>query len=718
MARAIAEIREMFDDCSGRWSEQHDRMREDIKFSNPADPQQWPENVVRDRTQDGRPCLTFDRTNAFIAQVVNDGRQNKPSITVIPGDSSASIKTARAIEGMIRHIEYVSRAAIAYDTALDAAARPGLGWLLVKPEMVDPALNQQEIRISRVVDPLSVTLDPDSQDPDGSDALFGFVESSMSRKAFERKYPKAKAISWDGDTSNGWFGENSVRICEMQEVETKKSNRIVCSLQGQQITLTEDEYWQLAKAIGSKPEVVSTFTAEERVVRWYKVSGADILEESVFPSQYLGIIPVIGDEVWLDGKRYLSGMVRRMRSGQEAYNYERTSYIEQVALQPKAPYVGALEAFEGHEDKWARANRSNEPYLPFNHIDEMGNPIPAPSRQAPPPIAAAFIQGAQLASQDIEFGVGMFRANLGAATAEHSGKAILAKQHEGDTANYHYVDNLSRSIEQLGRVVVDMLPRLYDTAREVRILGEDGKSGIVRIDPNGTGPDTINLQSGKYDVRVKSGPSYSTLRQQTNDALGQIIQSAPQLMPVLGPTWAKLQDWPDADKIARLLLAMAPPQVQLVASEGEEGAEVPPQVTAQLQQMQQQVQQSGQMIEQLTQALHAAHDKLQAEEEDKGIENAKLLIDHYNAETNRLKVMGAALNPQEVATLAAQLVMQALHSPAQPEQMPSDGSPQHEALEPPDYEALEQSGAMPDADEHAQPAGLDVAGTFPGGNLA
>jgi hypothetical protein len=253
----------------------------------------------------------------------------------------------------------------------------------------------------------------------------------------------------------------------------------------------------------------------------------------------------------------------------------------------------------------------------------------------------------------------------------------MQDQREGDTATFHYPDNLHRSLEQLGRVVVDMLPRIYDTAREARIMGLDGQSRVIHIDPEGDGPDTINFQSGVYDVRVKSGPSYSTLRQETNQALSDLMQRAPALMPVLGPTWAKLQDWPDADKISRLLLAMAPPQVQQAAAAEDDQtgqAEIPPKVAAQMQSMKAQSDQMGKMVEQLTQALHQAHDqleeankKIQDGEESIELDQARVLIEHYKAETDRIKAMEPAMDPRELAQLAAQLVMQALHSPAQQE---------------------------------------------------
>ena len=676
MPLTAKEIRELFDETSEYWSEQHDRMREDLQFSNPANPQQWPQDVqtARKNSKGGeRPCMVFDQTNQYIAQVVNDGRQNKPSINVIPGDGRASAKVAKAIEGMVRHIEYVSRAGIAYDTALDQAARTGVGWIIVRPRVIDAELNTQDIIISRVVDSLSVTLDADSTEPDGSDATFGFIESEMSKRAYKKKWPEADENSWE--STSDWYGDDTLRICEFQIIETTKENRIVCESDGQKLSLTEDEYWKLAQQIGYSPNVTSTYKKDIKKVRWLKLNGHEILEETEYPSQHLGIVPVIGDELWIDGQRHLCGMPRKMRHGQQAYNYERTAYIESVALQPKAPYVLPADAVDGYEDEWGAANRGNAAYLPYNHMDELGNQIPAPTRLPPPIIPTAFLQGAQIAINDIQASIGMYKSNLGAPSNAVSGRAKMQDQREGDTATFHYPDNLHRSLEQVGRVIVDMLPRIYDTKREARIMGIDGQSSIIQIDPAGEGPDTINLQSGVYDVRVKSGPSYSTLRQETNEALGAIIQRAPQLMPVLGPTWAKMQDWPDADKISRLLLAMAPPEVQKIAASEEGGKEeIPPQVAARLQAMQQQQHQYGQMIEQLTKALHQAHDQLEAAtkqvqngEEGHEIEQAKVLIDHYKAETERMKALEPAMNPQELAMLAAQMVMQALHSPAQQE---------------------------------------------------
>jgi hypothetical protein len=613
---SLVRAKEKFKDAQEAVSENHARMREDLRFSNPADPQQWTDTAREFRK--GRPCMTFDRTNQFIAQVVNDGRQNKPAIHCVPVDSTADPAVAEKLNGVIRHIEYTSRAGIAYDTALEYAARVGLGWMRVVPEVMRQETNEQEIRIKRVHDPLSVLLEAGWTEPDGSDALCGFVETTMSNKAFERQYPKAKKEAWDGD---GWFSEETTRICEYFYIEEESENRIVVDVGGQRLTVTEDEYWQAAAQMGVKPPVIETFMAKKRRVMWQKLTGCEVLEETEFPSRFLPIVPVIGYELWVEGKRYLCGMTRRLMDGQRAYNYERSAFIESVALQPKAPFMAPAEAIDGYEDEWKKLNQGNPAYLTYNSLDEQGNAIPMPQRQMPPALPVAFAQGGQIASQDMEASIGMHKANLGQQGNETSGRAIRARQQEGDTANFHYIDNLSRSIEQLGRIVVDMIPRIYDTPRQARIVGEDGEQSFVKVDPEmgqavkkeGKKVVAINPNVGAYDVRVKAGPSYTTLRQESAEQIAQMIQAAPDLMPIIGDVWVRMQDWPEGEKIAQRLKSMLPAQIQQM--EAEDGPEIPPEIMGQLQQLQQQNQQMQQALQQAAQEIDSNEQKLQAEVE-------------------------------------------------------------------------------------------------------
>lgn len=655
----LKEIKERFDAARDAMSENFTRMKEDLRFSDPTDPQQWPE---LDRRRRGiRPSLTFDQTNQYVLQVVNDSRQNKPAIKVRP-EEDGDIRVAQALNGMIRHIEDRSRAHIAYDTALEYAARIGLGWIRVVTTVLDPARNLQEIRIKRVIDPFSVFLDPDWSEPDGSDAMWGFAETRMSRADFTRQYGKRSTIPLgEGD----WADDKTVRIAEYFCVEEESANRILLRSGNERQDVGEDEYWKLAERIGMRPDVIGTYKQKRRTVKWQKVTAGDILESTTFPATHIPLIPVIGNETWIDGKRKLGGMVRRMRDAQLAYNHERSSYVETVAMQPKVPWLVSAEAVEGHEDGWANASTSQDAYLLWNSIDAEGRPIQKPTREAPPAMASAFMQGAQLAIADIQAAVGMYKSNLGANSNAKSGRAIGKLQQEGDTATFHYIDNLSRSINQAGRILVEAIPTVYDTERVARVLGEDGESQQIMIDPNlpqasaqrKDGTIVINPTVGHYDVTVSVGPAYTTRRAEAADAISQLTQGNPQLFALVGDVLVKMMDWPEADKISARLKATLPPQVK--ALENGQNPEMQA-AQQQMQQMGQQMQQMEALIQDLQQALtsKAAEESLRSD-----IEMLKVNIDDYRADTERLKVAGAAMTPEQIQMIIMQTVQQIMTQP-------------------------------------------------------
>ena len=658
-SKLLTSAKECYEDVKEAWRENHARMLEDLRFSNPADPQQWDADARALRKN--RVCLTMDRTNQYIGKVVNDARMNKPAINCMPVDSRADIAVATALDGIIRHIEYRSRAQIAYDWAIEGAARPGVGWLRVIPRVVDPQTNLQEICIDRVPDHLSIIIDGEA--PDGSDAMNGFAESMIPKKRFKRMFPKAKEQSWDGDHGT-WTEGDKIRICEWQYVEEKKLKRLALRPPdgGQEVVLGEDDYRELVAKIGYEPQM-REFEAMSRTVHWCKFNGQELLEETTFPGIYIGMVPVIGYEAFVEGKRYICGLTRRLIDSQRAYNYERSAGVESVALQPKAPVMVPAESTEGHEEHWKSLNQGQPAYLPYNALDAEGRQLPMPQRLSPPAFPQAFVQMGQIAVADMESAVGMYQAVLGQPNNATSGKQERERVAQGAVATFHFADNQARSIEHLGRIVVGMIPSIYDTKRQAKILGLDGQQSSVEIDPElpvaatkrGNKVVAINPTVGQYDVRVKTGPSYTTQREEAAEAVQAILQAAPETAPVLVPELARMRDWPNSEKIARALTAMAPPPVQAIMGEDENSEEmpVPPQVQAQIQQMQQQMDQMAQMLDAAEKEVQAAEaDKaskaiemrkleLQAEKAqlDADLANKKIDVDVYNAETARLKLI-------------------------------------------------------------------------------
>lgn len=598
--KLIAEARERYAYARDMWSPIFSLMREDLRFSDPTDLQQWPDEVRRERVNSKggpRPVLTFDQTGQFVRQVVNQARRNRPAMKFIPVDTQSDPEQAEVLQGLARQTEYESRADVAYITALDHSTRGGFGAFRAVTEAVkgSPVKGQLCVKIKRVTDPETVLIDPDFTEPDGSDARWGFVVETLSIEAFKRAWPKAEVSDFDDD---GWFSDKHVRIAEYFRIVETDHN--VITAQGQDDG--EDEYWD-AVATGAAPrEPESTRTDTKRTVEWYKISGREILEQTTFPGEYVPLFPVLGNEEWDQGKRKLSGAIRAARDPQIAYNYERNSAIEAVAMGPKAPWIAPVEAIEGHENEWAGANSGNTVVLPYNSVSESGEQISPPSRIAPAGMSPGWMGLEERSKADIQAALGQYNASVGNNPNSQSGRAVLALQDKAEVGTYHYIDNLALSISHLGRVLTQVWPVIYDQAQIVRILGEDDEADFVQIDPQSSrgyaqmqGPDgkpmaVINPSAGRYDVRVTTGPAYMTRQAEAAAEIGELVNGNPQMMAILGDIWVKMRNIPNADRIAKRFEAMLPPQVR--AAEDDEGGEkqLDPQVAQVLQQAQTEIQ--------------------------------------------------------------------------------------------------------------------------------
>ena len=196
-----------------------------------------------------------------------------------------------------------------------------------------------------------------------------------------------------------------------------------------------------------------------------------------------------------------------------------------LALAPKAPFIGYGGQFEGYEYQWKTANTHNWPYLEVNPdvTDGQGAVLPLPQRAPPPLPQTGLIQAKMGAAEDIKGTTGQYDASLGMASNERSGRAIFARERQADVGTYHYVDNLARAIRHVGRQLVDLSPKIYDTQRIARVIGIDGETDMIKIDPTQQEPvkkivnemgvvieKIYNPSVGKYDVVVTTGPSYMT----------------------------------------------------------------------------------------------------------------------------------------------------------------------------------------------------------------
>jgi hypothetical protein len=660
-----------------RNSHNRDKARADLRFfaATPDDPWQWDEVDVNNRRLSGRPILTINKAPQHVRQVTNDIRQNRPSIKYRPADSKADVKVADILMGLARHIEANSDADTAYDMAAEPQVQHGTGYIRVLADYVSEDSFDQDIFIRPVEDPFKVTDDPDSTDPAGADRKFLFIEESLTEDEFKKQFPKAEPIDWNFDTRDGqgWFdgGAKKVRIAEYFEV-CYRDKKLFMWENG--ATSWEGEPVPVGVL---SPKPIKERTASQRYVMWRKINGKEVLEEKEFPSKYIPFARAWGNVAIVDGKRYVWGLVRPMKDSLRMYNVAQSAIVERVMQAPKAPWVAPIDAIEGYEEVWRTANTASHAFLPYNHVDpETKEPIPAPVRVQSATIEPGLMSVVQASNDDMKAETGQYDASLGQRSNETSGKAIMARQREGDMATFHYVDNLAKAVRHVGRIILDMIPRIYDTRRIARILGEDGSPNNATLDPkmpeayaemkrdDGQIEQIFNPNVGTYDVYTTTGPSFTTRRQEAVEAMSQMTQANPELWRVIGDKLVAAMDWPGAEEMADRLRSVLLPEVR--QAEDEQG-EIPPQLKAVLEQMQQQMaamQESGAV-------LQAENEELKSKKE---VDLKKLLIDAYKAETERLQVVGQAMTPEAVQALVMQTLQQVLTSPdptpTGPEPMP------------------------------------------------
>jgi hypothetical protein len=651
------------------YSESREDELDDLRFyaGSPDNQWQWPADVlatrgaVQGQTINARPCLTINKLPQHVHQITNDQRQNRPGIKVIPVDDNADVEVAEIFNGMIRHIEYISDADVAYDTACENQVAYGEGYIRILTEYCDDDTFDQDIKIARVRNSFSVYMDPLIQDPCGSDAKWCFITEDLSQDEYHRLFPNASPLSTletlgVGDQNlSQWLNTNTIRIAEYFYCDYERKT---LNLYPGNVTAFEGtpEDKQL-KAVYGKPK--KSREADIKKIKWCKINGYEILEEQEWAGSCIPVVRVIGNEYEVEGRIYISGLVRNAKDAQRMYNYWTSQEAEMLALAPKAPFIGYGGQFEGYESQWKTANTNNWPYLEVNPdvTDGQGAILPLPQRAQPPMASSGLMQAKLGASEDIKSATGQYNASLGQQSNERSGRAILARQREGDVGTYHYQDNLARAVRYVGRQLIDIIPKIYDTQRIARIIGIDGETKMVKIDPTQAEPvrkiqnqegiviDKIyNPSVGKYDVVVATGPGYATKRQEALEAMAQLLQGNPQLWTVAGDLFVKNMDWPGAQEMAKRFAKTIDPKLMQEADENPA-----------LQAANQQMQAMAAELDQLHQMLQNVGKSMEAQDMERKDYEAK--IKAFDAETKRIAAVQAGMSEEQIQDI----VMGTLH---------------------------------------------------------
>lgn len=684
---------------------------------------QWPAQIKQGRVTDQRVCLTVNMTAQHCNQIINNIRQNRPQCRVLPADSGADKKTAEILGGLIRNIQVASNADDAHDLGAEHAVYGGEGYWRIVTDYETPTSFNQVIKIKPCPNPQLVFIDDACLELDRSDAEWGFIFEDIPKSQCKREWPDVDPGNWTGPDVRGWVREDMVRIAEYFYCIYKKETAVL--------------YSDGTDGLKSDPIPEGLTVVQERETsikqwKWCKLIGGHDkpVDEKDWAGDYLPIIAVVGKELNVNGEIVRKGIVRDLKDPARMVNYSYSETIQTVALQNKIPYIAAAEAIEGFEDHWKSANTSNAAYLPYNSVDEDGNQIPKPERQQPAVMPTAQVQLLQVSTEQMRAASGQQNANFGIKSEASSGVGIQRLKVQGETATFHFPDNLRRALQYEAKVLIDLIQKIYDTKRVVRILGLDGKEEQAILDPQAPGYEEsqqsdveedvqriFNPTVGQYDVVIDTGPSFQTQRQEGFTMLSEIASRNPQLMQIAGDLIMRNADIPGAQEIADRMEKTLPPNLQ---DDKKQAA----QMGQQLQQLMQKDQQHQMVIGKMQEHI----DKLEGDIKGKVIETqgkieierikqrteaAQGVADHsvktFEAETERMGILAPAMGPAEIQALVMQTLQEILGAPG-----PRDAGPPmgEEISEPPPGGFF-----MPPSDEgggNGSPPAMDATGAQPG----
>ncbi len=591
----IEEAKDFLRFCSDNDSNNRQEALEDLKF---AGGDQWPVEIQNSRLLESRPYLTINKVDAYCRQIENQQRQQRPRMVAHGMNTESDEKVAEVVTGILRHIENQSDADAAYDNAFSFAVRMGWGYWRVTHDYPNPKSFDQELYIKRIENPFMVYFDPNSTEPDGSDAEKCLITEVISKEAFRRMYPGADDGGGfnprgTGDSQSEWITKEDIRIAEYFYTVRKRTKLLLLS---DGSTIYEEDKPKETLLQDAGIYVVSKRETIKKQIKWVKLTGMQVLESRDWAGKYIPVVPVYGSQLIVDSKRKKFGLTRMAKDPQRMYNFWSTALTESVALAPKAKYLIAEGQDEGHEMEWNQANIKSMPVLRYKQTDSEGRPAPVPQRVQPEPPPTGMVTALEGLNADLMAVVGIYDPSQ-LPNGNQSGKAINGMQQQTDMTNFHYYDNLTRSIRQTGRICLDLIPHIYDRERVLRIIGADGKGELVKINEKSTDENDVDIvlndvTVGEYDIVMETGPGYSSKRQEAVDSMMTLLTADPNLMQQAGDLIFRNMDFPGADIIADRLAA-ANPLAQI-----DDKSPIPPQA-------QMMIKQGQATIQQLQQALQA-----------------------------------------------------------------------------------------------------------------
>lgn len=656
------QARRRFQRCVEWESVARQRFIEDIKFSmgDSDNNYQWPDGIRRERNT--RPCLTMNLIRQHNNQVLNPRKRSRSEATVTAAGMGASPDSAKILRAVMRDIQYNSRAQAAYAIGGEFQVYGGIGyWRLITKWLPDSF--DQEIEVAPIEDPLSVYLDPDIKQRDGSDANFGFIFDNVPNEEFFEAYPEFEHLMTNaplgvGTGDGDWIGQTHTRVCEyFRRVQTPDRLYSFVGPDGLRRNVKKSLLNRaMVRALDSS-ELTHSRDIWREEIEWKLIVGERVIDETVWPGANIPIIRCVGEQTVIDGIMDRKGHTRWMKDAQRMFNYNASSQVEFVALQSKTPWVSSAAAIEEQETLWNSANTQNHSVLIFNHVDDEGNAIPPeamPRRQEPPNASPAYETGMKSAFDQMMMTSGQWQNQMGMQGNERTGAAIDARTDQGDTATYHLQANYQDALVATGMQIIDLIPKIYTTRRVKLIQGDDGSDMELEIDPAAKAAYAqledrqgrviariFNPLVGKYNVKATIGQE-GTKRQETVKALTLILTQNPGLTGIVGDLLLSSMDFEAAQEAAQRLKRMVPPQA---LGNGPSQSE----------------QQLGMQLKQTQVALAQALQKLGKEQLKLTGKEQMRNIDVYKAETDRMKALADQLptDPEALESMIHDLMSEA-----------------------------------------------------------
>lgn len=606
--KLLTKFREWFKRCVEADADQRERETEDLRFII-GGKYQWSAAALKEREGanglPGRPIVSVNLIQQPGQLIQNQAEAADLGINVHPVNEAAGEDIAEIEQGIIRRIERDSNAEQVRLHAFDRAKTCGRGYYRIVSQYDEDSDNpfDQELAPKRILYQECVYFDPSAQEADLSDAKYAFIVQWMTRDDFKAAYPKAKKSVAEGAS----FADLKSSIPDWVDVA------------GAGAVLTAECWYKETKTEtlpnpdpeGKPREKVST------IVRWYKITGAEILDREETQIPLIPIVFVPGRELQpVDGKRRWEGIVRPARDGQQIANFGAASMVERVSLEPKAPFVAAAGQLTGHPE-WKTANTRNWSVLEYNQVDVEGKPAPPPQRaQIDPSGTSLAMMLFQEGKSMVQMATAVYDPSLGAGgkKPDESGRKVIALQQQADAGTSNYLQNLANiAMRYEARIYLAWIPFIYDRpGRVTQILGgEDEKPRAVMLGkpfttddkgrpvpaaPGDPAAKLYDLSKGKYTVSVSIGKSYQTRAQEGRDSLADLIpRLPPEAQLVLIPTWLKFLDSPGSKEAAELLTKLRDAKFPFLTGDDENGP-TPDQLKAQIAGLQQQSQQDRQQL--------------------------------------------------------------------------------------------------------------------------